>query len=57
MEIIMQNKNYKLVKISNTKYEILDDKDKLVLGMEGKNYTREELEEQFNNCLEHCIII
>ena len=57
MEIIMQNENYKLVKISNTKYEILDDKDKLLLGMEGKNYTKEELEEQFNNCLEHCIII
>ncbi|MCD3351250.1 hypothetical protein G8V03_09650 [Clostridium botulinum D/C] len=57
MDIIMQNKNYKMIKISNTKYEILDNNNKLVLGMEGKDYTKEELEEQFNNCLKNCIII
>ncbi|WP_158002127.1 hypothetical protein [Clostridium botulinum] len=57
MDIIMQNKNYKMIKISSTKYQILDKNNKLVLGMEGKNFTKEELEEQFNNCLNNCIII
>ncbi|KLU74302.1 hypothetical protein [Clostridium botulinum] len=57
MEIVMQNKNYKLIKISNTKYKILDNKNNLVLGMEGKDFTEEELEEQFTNCLKNCIII
>ncbi|MCD3206756.1 hypothetical protein G8T60_12740 [Clostridium botulinum C] len=57
MDIIMQNENYKMLKISDTEYKILDNENHLVLGMEGKNYTREDLEEQFNNCLKNCIFI
>lgn len=57
MDIIMENKSYKMIKISNTKYQILDKNNNLVLGMEGKNFTKEELEEQFNNCLKNCIFI
>lgn len=33
MEIVMQNKNYKLIKTSNTKYKILDNKNNLVLDI------------------------
>lgn len=57
MDIIMQNENYKMLKISDTEYKILDNENHLELGMEGKNYTREDLEEQFNNCLKNCIFI
>ncbi|KEH91597.1 hypothetical protein Z962_p0124 (plasmid) [Clostridium botulinum C/D str. BKT12695] len=53
----MENENYKMIKKSDTKYEILDNNNKLVLGMEGKEFTKEELEEQFNNCTKNCIFI
>ncbi|WP_164968021.1 hypothetical protein [Clostridium tetani] len=56
MDVILENKNYKLIKISKNKYNILDAEGNLVLMLEG-NFTIEQLQEQFNNCLKNCIII
>ncbi|WP_164969049.1 hypothetical protein [Clostridium tetani] len=54
--IILENKNYKLIKVAKNKYNILDAENKLVLMLEG-NFTMEQLQEQFSNCLKNCIII
>ncbi|WP_189928377.1 hypothetical protein [Clostridium tetani] len=56
MEIILENKNYKLIKVAKNKYNILDAENKLVLMLEG-NFTMDQLQDQFNNCLKGCIII
>ncbi|WP_085829065.1 hypothetical protein [Clostridium massiliodielmoense] len=55
--IVFENNIYKMIKISNTEYKILDKNNNLILSMEGKDFTKEELEEQFNNCTKNCIII
>lgn len=54
--IILENKNYKLIKVAKNKYNILDTENKLVLMLEG-NFTMDQLQDQFNNCLKGCIII
>lgn len=54
--IILKNENYKMVKVDENKYNILDLENNLVLTLEG-NFSKEQLEEQFNNCLKSCIII
>jgi hypothetical protein len=54
--MLMKNNDFKLYKISDTVYEIRDNKDKLALKLEG-NFTKEQLQEQLNNCTPGCIII
>lgn len=56
MEIILENENYKLIKISKNKYNILNADGNIVLSLEG-NFTIQQLKDQFNNCLKSCIII
>lgn len=56
MEIILENKNYKLIKVAKNKYNILDAEGNIVLALEG-NFTMQQLQEQFNNCLKGCITI
>lgn len=56
MEIILENKNYKLIKVAKNKYNILDAENNVALTLEG-NFTMDQLQEQFNNCLKSCIII
>lgn len=54
--MILENKNYKLIKVAKNKYNILDAEGNIVLALEG-NFTIEQLKEQFNNCSKGCIII
>ncbi|WP_155276598.1 hypothetical protein [Clostridium tetani] len=54
--IILENKNYKLIKVAKNKYNILDAENNIALTLEG-NFTMEQLQDQFNNCLKNCIII
>lgn len=54
--IILENKNYKLIKVAKNKYNILDAENNIALTLEG-NFTMEQLKKQFNNCLKNCIII
>lgn len=56
MKLLITNNDFKLYKISDTVYEIRDNKDKLALKLEG-NFTKEQLQEQLNNCSSSCIII
>lgn len=56
MEIMLENENYKLIKISKNKYNILDVEGNIALTLEG-NFTMEQLKDQFTNCLKSCIII
>lgn len=55
-EKILENDSFTMFKTDETKYEILDKKGSLVLGLNG-NYTKEQLKEQFDNCSSGCIII
>lgn len=56
MEIILENENYKLIRVAKNKYNILDAEGNIALTLEG-NFTMEQLKEQFNNCSKGCIII
>ncbi|MGH4122664.1 MAG: hypothetical protein ACREV6_07025 [Clostridium sp.] len=55
IEVLKIRDTFKLIKISETTYEIKDG-DELVLKMEG-TYTEKDLEEQFNNIGKGCVII
>lgn len=55
--VILENKLFKLVKTADNKYEILDKKDNsMVVALEG-NYTKEQLQEQLDNCHENYVFI
>lgn len=56
MEVILENKNYKLIKVAKNKYNILDIENNVALTLEG-SFSKEQLQEQFSNCLKSCIIL
>lgn len=52
----MQRDSMKLIKITENKYNIIDNKGNLIMELEG-NFTEEQLQEQLRNCHESYVII